>query len=624
MAPSGRIIGLVATLILLLASLPALNSLGAEQPKPKDGSTHIVLVGDSTVTDNAGWGKSFAACLRDDAMCTNLSRGGRSSSSYREEGLWEKALAMEPDWVLIQFGHNDQPGHPGRENESDKGYRINMERYVDEARAAGVQPVLVTPISRRQWSKQSRGQDRIASTLEPYAKVVKQIAADKQVPLIDLHSHSIEIYESLGKLGCEIISPKKENGQWDGTHFNESGGALFGAVVAMDCRSYIPGISGFFPTSKLSQLQQSHRPAPSAQSPRQLERTKPPVLTSQGSRTLVVAADGTGEFMTIQDAIAAVPSANSDRVTIRIRPGVYTGQIVVPADKPNVTFDGDNRESTIVTYALTVHDPIPPGVPANFNGYGVIVLADGFQANDVTFRQLAGDHGQAIALYIIGNRATIDDCRLVGWQDTLRVDGNGLYFHNCYVEGRVDFIYGDASALFDTCAIHTKGEGYVTAASTPAEKPWGLIFVDCTLSGTGKHRAYLGRPWRPHASVTFVNCNMDDSIKSEGWQNWGNPDNERTARYSEFHSTVPYKKMQNGNHRKERTNRTFRAGLIANRSDDLQPADQSKLYDRAATASPARTIAANSSLIGEPPTRTAAATRFCNSASTARRAARRT
>jgi pectinesterase len=531
-----RYLDLTATFALSLVSflLPWM-SVGAQQPTDSGSRTHILLVGDSTVTDDAGWGKSFAACLGHDATCTNLSRGGRSSSSFREEGLWEKALAMKPDWVLIQFGHNDQPGHPRRENEPDIGYRTNMERYVDEARAAGIEPVLVTPISRRQWSKANDGSPvRIASTLEPYAEVVRQIAAEKNVSLVDLHAHSIEIYQSLGKMGCEIISPTKDGGQLDGTHLNEAGGALFGAVVAMDCRSYVPSLSGFFPTAKLAELQKAHRPKPIAPRLGSRQTSKPRELKAQGSRTILVAADGTGDCRTIQEAVQSAPSANRDRTIIKIRSGTYPGQIIVPAEKTNLTFAGDDSDSTIITYALTVHDPIPPSVPEGLNGYGVVVLANGFHANDVTFQQLAGDHGQAIAVHVIGDDAKFHKCQFLGWQDTLRIDGDDLSFRDCYIEGRVDYIYGSASAVFENCRIHAKADGYVTAASTPPDKEWGFVFIDCELTGANPNSTYLGRPWRPYASVAYVNCRMDDSIKPEGWHNWGNPENEKTARYSEF------------------------------------------------------------------------------------------
>src|SRR5438105_1525148 len=198
-----RIATTVATISLL-----SFHTLSAADPVRtfSPGKVHIVLVGDSTVTDNAGWGKGFANAMKDDVEVINLSKGGRSSSSFIKEGSWKKALDLKPDYVLIQFGHNDQPGHGAdRETDPQTTYKQYMTQYVDEARAAGSKPVLVTSLSRRQWGPDGK----IHSTLQPNADVVKEIAAEKHVPLIDLHARSIELYEKLGREGVNELSPTK-------------------------------------------------------------------------------------------------------------------------------------------------------------------------------------------------------------------------------------------------------------------------------------------------------------------------------------------------------------------------------------------------------------------------------
>src|SRR2546430_16256261 len=106
----------------------------------------IALVGDSTVTDNAGWGKGFAKCLKEDVECINLSKGGRSSKSFIAEGSWKKALELKPDYVLIQFGHNDQPGHGDRETDLQTTFKQYMTQNVDDVKAAGIKSVLVTSL----------------------------------------------------------------------------------------------------------------------------------------------------------------------------------------------------------------------------------------------------------------------------------------------------------------------------------------------------------------------------------------------------------------------------------------------------------------------------------------------
>src|SRR2546428_11891772 len=186
----------IATTVAAI-SLFSFHTLSAADPVRtfSPGKTHIVLAGDSTVTDNAGWGKGFANAMKDDVEVINLSKGGRSSSSFIKEGSWKKALDLKPDYVLIQFGHNDQPGHGDRETDPQTTYKQYMTQYVDEAKAAGIKPVLVTSLSRRQWTADGK----IKSSLTPWADVVKAIAAEKNVPLIDLHALSIAYYEKEGK-----------------------------------------------------------------------------------------------------------------------------------------------------------------------------------------------------------------------------------------------------------------------------------------------------------------------------------------------------------------------------------------------------------------------------------------
>jgi pectinesterase len=210
-------------------------------------------------------------------------------------------------------------------------------------------------------------------------------------------------------------------------------------------------------------------------------------------------------------------------------------------------------ENTILTYALNVLETNAV-TDRRFKGTGVIVLADDFHAENLTLENTSGDHGQALALRVDGDRAVLKNCRLLGWQDTLMINNARQYFTNCYLEGRVDFIYGSAAAVFDRCEIHSKNGGHITAANTPPDHPFGFVFMNCRLTGDPQPwisaagipantnsvpLADLGRPWRPYASVTYLNCEMGDHIKAEGWNNWRNPTNELTARYAEYNSTGP-------------------------------------------------------------------------------------
>jgi pectinesterase len=114
------------------------------------------------------------------------------------------------------------------------------------------------------------------------------------------------------------------------------------------------------------------------------------------------------------------------------------------------------------------------------------------------------------------------------------------YYRDCYIEGTTDFIFGPSTVVFQNCRIHSKKNSHVTAASTPAESAFGFVFFDCELTGdTSLHNVSLGRPWRPYASVTYIRCKLGPHIIPEGWNNWKNPANEKTARYAEYKNSGP-------------------------------------------------------------------------------------
>jgi pectinesterase len=271
-------------------------------------------------------------------------------------------------------------------------------------------------------------------------------------------------------------------------------------------------------------------------------------------KTITVAADGSGDFRTVQEAFAAVPDNSVEPTVIRIKPGTYPGQKVLANTKHKVTLQGENATTTVLTYHANVKEP--ESADARYKGTGLVVLADDFRAERITIENTSGDHGQALALRIDGDRAVLSNTRLLGWQDTLMLNNGRHYFKDCYIEGRVDFIYGSATAVFEGCEIRSKNGGYVTAASTPPERPYGFVFIRSRLTGaaapwvdpsgaiapkpqSGPAQAYLGRPWRPYGAVAFIDCEMGEHIKPEGWHNWGKPEQERTARYAEYGSRGP-------------------------------------------------------------------------------------
>ncbi|MBO9545031.1 rhamnogalacturonan acetylesterase [Caulobacter sp.] len=186
-----RLKGLTLATALALTPLAA-QAQTAEVAPPKFRAIKIVLIGDSTSAVQGGWGPSFCGWhVTSFAACINLARGGRSSGNYRAEGSW--ALAMDEiksggftdTYVLIQFGHNDQPGKPGRSTDLATEFPVNMKRYVDEVRAVGGKPILVTPLTRRQF-KDGKLQD----DLGPWADAVRKVATETNTPLVDLHARS--------------------------------------------------------------------------------------------------------------------------------------------------------------------------------------------------------------------------------------------------------------------------------------------------------------------------------------------------------------------------------------------------------------------------------------------------
>lgn len=254
----------------------------------------------------------------------------------------------------------------------------------------------------------------------------------------------------------------------------------------------------------------------------------------------VVAADGTGQFKTIQEAINAAPqNTNSTNWwVIHVRPGTYHELVYIQREKRFVRLVGEDPARTVITYGLHANMPGPDGKPlGTFRTPTVCIDADDFVAEGITFENSAGPVGQALAIRVDGDRVVFRRCRFLGWQDTVFLNRGRQYFRDCYIAGHVDFIFGGATAWFEGCEVFARGNGYITAASTPREQPFGFVFHRCVIGGETNVLTYLGRPWRDFAAVTFLNCEMSEVVRPEGWHNWGRPEREKTARYAEFGST---------------------------------------------------------------------------------------
>ncbi|MDT0645153.1 pectinesterase family protein [Zunongwangia sp. F260] len=258
----------------------------------------------------------------------------------------------------------------------------------------------------------------------------------------------------------------------------------------------------------------------------------------------LVAKDGSGDFTTVQEAINAVPDFRKSTTTIYIKEGVYKEKLILPASKTNVTFIGEDKETTILTYDDYSKKLNRFGEEMGTTGSSsFFVFGSDFTARNLTFENSSGPVGQAVAVRVDGDRVMFENCRFLGFQDTLYPHGRNSrqYYKNCYIEGTTDFIFGWSTAVFKDCEIYSKEGGhYITAASTEKDSPFGFVFINCKLTGDApKEEVYLGRPWREYAQTVFINTTMGDHIKKDGWHNWNKPEAENTAFYAEFASEGP-------------------------------------------------------------------------------------
>ena len=255
-------------------------------------------------------------------------------------------------------------------------------------------------------------------------------------------------------------------------------------------------------------------------------------------RHITVAADGSGEFTSVQEAVNSIRAYMSDTTYMHISAGVYREKIVIPSWVTNLFMKGEGADKTVITW----DDYAGLRSMGTFRTYTIWIQGAGFTAEDITFENSAGPVGQAVAVHADGDRAVFRRCRLLGNQDTLLTANqeSRQYFEECYIEGTTDFIFGPATVWFERCHIHSKKNSYVTAASTAADHDYGYVFNRCRLTAAeGIERVFLGRPWRPYAATLFMRCELGSHILPAGWHNWDNPANEQTARYAEYRNTGP-------------------------------------------------------------------------------------
>lgn len=515
-----KIMNMKRFLLLLLCGL--LTATVAGEP------LHVYLIGDSTCATKKldkenperGWGQMFQPLFDTEVIVENHAVNGRSTRSFRDEGRWAPIYdkLQAGDYVFIEFGHNDQKVNTVRFSTPDD-YAENLRRYIRETREKGATPVLLTPIVRRNFVD-----GVLTDTHGDYLSACRRIAAEEQVAFIDAERLTQKWVSEMGDEASRACfmwvtpgtCPLYPDGRQDNTHLNVHGARTLARMFAAELPDAVPALA-------------EHLDIPD----------------------LVVAKDGSGDFFTVAEAIAAIPDLNRNETRLRIMAGTYREKISIPFTKRNVVMEG-RGDVTIAwdDYAsklgFTGHEIGTSGSATVYFG------GDNWRVCGITFANTAGRVGQAVAVQTLGDNLWFVDCCFLGNQDTLYLYGSGnregetvpentrVRFTECYIEGTTDFIFGAASALFRDCEIRSLSNSYVTAASSCKGQSCGFIFLNCRLTaGEGATKCYLGRPWRDYAQTVFIDCELGDHIRPEGWHDWGKPQAHKRAFYAECGSTGP-------------------------------------------------------------------------------------
>ncbi|XP_031486457.1 pectinesterase QRT1-like [Nymphaea colorata] len=259
-------------------------------------------------------------------------------------------------------------------------------------------------------------------------------------------------------------------------------------------------------------------------------------------RVIVVAKGGERDTTTVQGAVDLVPHGNNQRVKIFIQSGVYREKVLIPTTKPYISFIGDESGETVISWNSTASEKGSYGQPiGTIHSASVAIESDYFCASGITFENsapsaLPGAEGkQAVALRISGDKAMFFRCKVLGSQDTLFDHMGRHYFYHCEIHGAIDFIFGSARSLYESCVLHATAASYGAIAASQRNSPnenSGFSFLQCKLDGSGK--LYLGRAWGRYAQVVYSLCDMGDIVIPQGWHDWDDPSRRRTVWFAEY------------------------------------------------------------------------------------------
>eukprot|EP00253_Pinus_taeda_P001067 PITA_01067 len=263
-------------------------------------------------------------------------------------------------------------------------------------------------------------------------------------------------------------------------------------------------------------------------------------LSSTGN-VIIVDAKGNGQFTTVQGAIKSIPANNNNPVTIKVNPGTYKEKIEIPLGMSHITLTGSGSDTTVITWNDDARSSGGTFLTATVN-----VLASDFTARDITIQNSYGQgdlsgNNQAVALKVSGDRCAFYNCRILGFQDTLLDHIGRHYFKNCYIEGAVDFIFGNGKSIYQSCELHAipvyYGSFTAQNRGSPSEDT-GFVFLNCRLTGKGPN--YLGKPWGDYSTVVFANTYMEDIIYPVGWGDWDTDFyKQKSVTYGEFQNSGP-------------------------------------------------------------------------------------
>ncbi|XP_021750241.1 probable pectinesterase/pectinesterase inhibitor 12 [Chenopodium quinoa] len=269
------------------------------------------------------------------------------------------------------------------------------------------------------------------------------------------------------------------------------------------------------------------------------------------SETIIVAADGSGNFTSVQEGVDFAPNNSEFRTFIYVRKGVYEENVEIPSYKPNIVLLGDGSDVTIITGNRSVADGW-----TTFRSATVAVSGEGFLARDITFANTAGpEKAQAAALRINADLTAVYRCNILGYQDTLYVHSFRQFYRECNIYGTIDYIFGNAAVVLQGCTIVSRmplpGQYTVITAQSrvmPNENT-GIVLQNCTVLATeelngnkSRVQSYLGRPWRPYARTVYIESYIDEFIDPKGWIKWSSNDvdeMQNSLYYGEFDNRGP-------------------------------------------------------------------------------------